>query len=514
MLHTYGRTLATVVALGLAGAGLATPATAATTTPKPKTVTIKPTQYPRLIDNPGANKDVIRFTNVPGASWSLDGVTVQFDAGRSTADRKVTVKSQATLVATTGDTTPYTLAPGTPGAWNFPGPTADEAAPVDGTTVVVTWNDLPGDKRDTVTLTKVSGVTYTVDTDGDTATTNDIRVLDADAFGTKAALTVPATSETTVTPSLAEGYKADPLKLLPGTFTSTVTASAEVALTKATLDALISVGENPLDATKGYGPGSAVETVKVLGVPGVKFKVGSRKAVAVNGVGYLPVDPDDIPAGKVTVTVQAGKGYTAPADYSKSLDFTDGTTAPTAVVTDADVKAQDKGGISADNLTIKASQGMTWWVGQADKTGKIKFAAQKPGKNGVITYKAKHASKPTTPDEKATVHVKAVANRGWLVDTTNLKTTEYEFKRDATVIAADNRVVSGTDVTFHPYEGISAWNVTYTTKVGTKTAAKRLAVKPIDITNTGATTMTIPFADATDLKAEPKVMKDYTAATQ
>ena len=504
----HGRTLAALVALGLAGVGAASPAGAATTTPKPKIVTLKASQYPRLIDNPGTMNDKIRFSNVLGLHWKIDGTSVTGFEGKSFVDTDVTSGVDVTVEAAEGDTTAWQLAPGTPTAWEFPAPSTEEAPAIDAGTAVAVWNDLPGDKKDSVTLTYVNGVTWSVTTGSTT------RTIESDAFRGKPTLVVPATTETTVGAAPADGYTFDP-KTTPGIGVNTLTTTPEVALTSDVLDASIEAGENPLDATKGYGPGAAVETVKVTGIPGLKYAVGSRKAVAVNGVAYLPVDPDDLEAGNGTVEVKvvAGKGYSVPTDYAKEVSFVDGATAPTAVVSDTDITPSDKGGVSADTLTIKPSQGMTWWVGQADKTGKVKFVAQKPGKGGVITYKVKHAGRTTEPGEKATVHVKAVANRGWLVDSENLKTTSYEFTRDSTTIPTDHAAASDSAVTFKPHAGITAWTVKYTMPLGTKTATKSLTVRALDIANTDATSMTIAFpAGTTGVTATPKLAKDYVLA--
>lgn len=503
----HGRTLASLVALGLAAVGTAAPAVAATTTPKPKPVSLKAAQYPRLIDNPGKGNDAIRITYVQGLNWQIDGKSVTGFEGRTFKDEKVTAGSQVTVQAADGDVVPWELAVGTPRAWEFPAPKTEEAPAIDASSAVAVWNDLPGDKKDSVTLTNVEGVTWTVTT-GEV-----VRTVDTDAFRGKSTLVLPATPDTVVTPAPAAGYEFDP-NTSPGVGANTITTTPEIVLTAEFLDATIETGENPLDATKGYGPGAAVETVKVTGIPGVKYAVGTRKAVAVNGVAYLPVDPDDLEAGNGTVEVKvaSGKGYSVPADYVKKVTFIDGEKAPAAVVSNDDIQLADRGGITNDTLTIKPSQGMTWWVGQADKTGKIKYVAQKPGKGGVITYKAKHASRPTDTTEKATVHVKAVANRGWTVDATNLTTKTYEFTRDSTTIPADNAAAGNSEVTLKPYEGVGSWTVKYTSTVGTKTTSKVLTVKPLDVANTGASSMTIAFPEGTEVTAATKTLKDYVVA--
>ncbi|WP_226345353.1 hypothetical protein [Agilicoccus flavus] len=491
------RTLATLVAFGLAGAGLAAPALAATT-PAPKNIAVKATQYPRLIDNPGAADDVVRFTNVPGAAWKLGAAPVTFASGRTTADVNVTAASTATLAAVTGDETTWAVPVGMPTAWNYPAPSADLAPAVDVSTITAVFNDLPGATKDTVTLTNVKGVAWTV-TSGTTVTTHDSTTLAG-----KASVAVPVTSTSTVAARLMPGYTGS--AALP-TFSNSVTATPEVALSATYLDSLVQVGENPSDKIKGYGPGAAKESVKVTGIPGVKWKVGSLAPKAVTGVGYLPVDDDDIVSGMMTVTAVAAKGYTVPAGWSKVLDFTDGATIPTIVVQDADVKTTDRGGISADTITLAAQQGMAWWVGQADAKGRIVYAAQKPGKNGAVVYKVKHAAKATTD---ATVYLKPVPNRGYVLDTTKLITPSHAFTREATIVAADNNSVSAESVTFKPYLGVTAWDVKYTQTVGTRTTTKTLSVKPGEIEALGATSATIVFPSTP--KVTPKLAKDYRLA--
>lgn len=493
------RTIAATVALGLTGVGLAVPATAATA---PKALAIKASQYPRLIDRPGSDNDSIQFTNVPGIDWKLNGTSVAFTGGKSVADSPVTAASTVTFAAVTGDPKyTFTVPAGLPSQWTFPAPSSTPAPPVDVSTISATWNDVPG-KRDSVTLTNVKGVVWTVTTGSTTAT------YDSASFGTKTDRVVPAVpGSTAVTVAPDAGYT---LSETAPTFTNTLT-EADTVILPATLDDRVSVGDNPADAHKGYGPGAAYETVKIEGLPGVVWKIGSStKKVTVKGTAYLRVDPDDLVANKVKVEALALKGYQLPDGYApKDVDFTDGAMAA-KVVKNEDIKESDLAGTAKDTLKLTSDRSFTWWVGQPvkqrDGSEKIVYKAVKADKTGVATYKPRF----TKGEATAKVFVKPVANRGFTVGTSELTKTEYAFTSDARDIARVNQgVVSGTTATFTPAEGVVSWSAKYSTTSGTRTSNKTLAIKATDITNTGATSMTVDFGTGATPVVTTKIERDY-----
>lgn len=503
------RTLAGAAAFAVAATGAVAAAPTASAATVAKTVALKAAHYPRLVDRPGADDDVIRFTYVPGAAWKLDGAPVQFDSGKSTEDVEVTAASAATLEPVTGDALyTWNVKLGTPSTWNFPKPTEVEAPKIDPTSVTAIWNDVPGTK-DKVVLKKVDGVVWTVKT-GTTETT-----YDAGKFGKKTELTVPVTKDTTLTVAADLGYSFDGTA---PTFTNPVTDTATVAVKDEVLKAAADVGDNPHDSIKGYGPGAALESVKVTGVSGVKWKVGSKKAVAVKGIAYLPVDPDDITeAGTVDVTVEATKGYTVPAGYKETLDFKDGEDIVSIPVVDGDVKLADLGGTSKDLLTLKTDNRMVWWVGQEvkqkDGSSKVVYKALKPGKKTAVTYKPRFTKGETT----AKVYLKPVPNRGYTVDTESFNMTTVDFTSDTTIVPLVNQgVLDGTKVTYAPHAGVTSWATKYVVKATTPTrkdSNKSLTVKPADIEALGAESMVIDFGADSAPTVTPKYVKDHTGET-
>lgn len=500
------RTLVALAAVGFVGVGPSLPAQAATT-PRPKNVAIKPVQYPRMIDNAGADNDKVRLTKVVGAVWSVDGSPAAFAGGATSTDVPVTAAAQVTLVAASE----YALPLGTPTAWDFAAPSAAEAPDVNADAVQATWNDFPGTKKDSVTIRKVDGITWTVTT-GDTTAT-----YDPDSFGTKPTLTLPATTATTVTADLIKNYKvAAPAKTLPAVANG-ITETAEVDYAQDHLERLVTVGENPFDGTKGFGPTAARETVKITGAPGLTWKVGSAKAKAVTGTQFIPVNAADLDAhGTVKVTPIAAKEYSVPAGISLDVEFDDKESAPKLVVADTDVRRYDRGGITNDTLTLATTAGMSWWVGQADRTGKIAYRAQKPGKDGTVVYKVKHATKaPIEGTTDATVFVKPVPNRGYELDTSALLEEEFDFSRDSTTVPSSHFAAAGTNVTFTPSDGLLSWALKYAVPTtGSKTTTKSLTVNAADIDRIGATSMSVALpAGAKVISSTPKLAKGYSVAT-
>lgn len=502
------RSLAGIVALALAGTAAVAAAPSASANVQ-RDVRLTAAQHPRLIDRPGADKDVIRLTNVPGAKWTVSGAAeVAFPSGHATTEVPVTADTTVTLSAATGEEgVSWAVPTGTPTAWTF-APTDAAAPAVDPDTVKVTWGDLPGDRRDTVTLRKVEGIVWTVKT-GDVTST-----YDATAFGTKTEVAVRATETTTVTAALDGGYSLPEGKSLP-TFTNSLTSTDTVAVSAAVLDELIAVGQNPNDAIKGYGKGAAVETVKIDGIPGVQFKVGSNRPVAVRGTQYLPVNQNDLRSTtKITVAVVAQRGYTVPDDYAKELDFKDGAEIHDEPVKNADVKATDKGGTANDMLTLTANPYFTWWVGQdAVVRGEntITYREMRPNRAGVIVVKPRFARGEAT----AKVYLMPVANRGFTATPEAGFVNEITFKNDPVVIPVANQgALAGTKVTYTPAAGVTQWTTRYAIPaVGTRKAStKSVNVRPTDIEALNATSMTIDFGADSAPDTTTRVARDYSLA--
>ncbi|MDO5628187.1 MAG: hypothetical protein Q4G43_07700 [Mobilicoccus sp.] len=520
-MHT-SRTLAVVAAFAVAATGTIAFAPAAQAA-APRDVVLRADAYPRLIDRPGTENDAIRIVNVPGVAWKVGSTDVTFPSGHSATDIKVTEATQVTAAAVDGDVQfSWRIAAGTPTAWNFPAPSIAEAPAVNIDAVVATWNDVPG-TRDTVTIRKVEGVIWTVTTGTRTIT------YDAAAFGTRTELTLPAvagtsatedtaaTPGTTVTVDLDEGYELPEGKALP-TFTNSLTSAATVNLTAAVLDPTIELGENPDDRHKGFGRDAAVETVKVTGIPGVRYQVGNGRPVAVRGVAFLPVLASDLKAGedKVTVKVLPNRGYTVPPDYAKELNFKDGEDVPKVAITDAMISTTDLGGTSRDVLTLTQKPSMVWWVGQPDAKGVVVYRAQRPGRDGKVTFRPRFARGADT----AEVHIKPVANRGFVIDTSALtddyKDLSFTFKADATNVAVANQgVVTGTKVAYAPAEGVASWATRYVVPpVGNRKATTRtLAVNPAHVGALGATSMTIDFGEGSNPTVTTRVARDYKLVT-
>ena len=513
------RTFAAIAALSLAGAAFAAPAHALPS----KVVTLKPTQHPQLIDNAGNANDVIRVFNVQGLTWTVDGGEPINFGGAGAKD--VPVTTAVDVVAAVVESDPlatYTLAGG-PTTWKMAAPTNSAITKTAADKVVPSWFDAPGTKSDSVTLPKIPGVTWTV-TDG-TAVKN---YTEKD-FGTKTSLTVKLPKGTEVVDytfdsDLIEGTPVKPTK---GTTTADTITYAQDAVTDS-----LAVGANPLDKWKGFGKGAAVETVRVSGLAGVKYQVGTNKAVAVKGIKDLPVDPSDLDAnGEVDVVITpASASYKLAAGEKQTvtMDFTDGdesevTLAPESA--DTAVVATDLGGAPSDTLVMPAISHMTWWVGQKNaKTGKIDYRAQKVGKDGNVTYKVKHtkpAKGATGALPKANVFVKPVADRGYVLNTTGWTppAAGWEFSQENVIVAADKLGVPGTNnVTLTLDPGVTQWTIAETTKkADVKDKVKRTTYKAADLKKLGATAIIVPTkvagADETvSVTVTPKFAKFYQAA--
>lgn len=497
------RTLAAVAALSLTGAALAAPAHAAEKTNK--VVRLSAAQYPKLIDNPGSTDDKVRVVNLPGVVWKIDGKDVAFPSGKSVADTTVTAESTVTATAVTDDEQyNYTLQ-GVPSSWTFDAPSADTPK-VDGTAVTAFFSDMPGAAKDTVTLTKVAGIKWTLTT-GDTPAVE--TVYGYDAFGAKDTLVVPAKSGWTLKAELTGGAElVDAAKPVPQ-FTNSLTDADTVAYTADVLNAAVDLGDNPFDAHKGYGKGAAQETVRIAGIPGVKWKVGdATRSVAVKGVAYIPVSADYLEenGGKVTVKAEATGSYSVPADWSgKEVDFSDGSAPISRAIANDVASKSDLAGATQDTLTIPAQRNVTWWVGQEDaRTKKYVYKAQKPNKAGNVVYKVRHVRGATS----TIVKIKPVADRGYVLAASTGLVTDFAFEtKSVDVPVANQGVVEAAQVTLNAHEGVTSWTVSE--KVGTKTVRTTVTTKTMDAI--GAKSIVIPTA--TQATVAVRYVRNYVPAT-
>ncbi|WP_312717823.1 hypothetical protein [Mobilicoccus sp.] len=496
--------LATTIAAVAAFALLApTTAHAATPTVPTKGIKVSLSQYPQLIDRPGTTHDVIRFTKVPNANWSItsaDGTPtpVAFSGASTTTTVPVTTARTVTIAPVEATATAtYVIAPGSPSAWAMATPTNGPAVTVAAVTTFVTWNDLPGDK-DTVTLRRHDAIVWSVALPGKTAVE-----YDAERFGKKTELTFPAKS--TITARAQDGYTVTTTTI----GTPTVTADPTTTVKKTAIEAAATVGDNPYDATKGYGKGASVETVKIVGLNGVSWKIGgSTKPLKVKAgqTVYVPVDPDDIKDDKVEVTPSAERGYALAGDAPASLelDFADPDTVTPIRLTNAMVTKTDAPGAPYDTVRIAAERNVTWWMGQKDKKGKVKYTAMKPGRDGTILFKPRYDK-----DSFATsVFLKPIANRGYLINASGL-TTELTFAVGTQPLTKASVFTTTTSsATLSAVPGVDAWSVKYSGKVGEKATNASATVKAADLTNRGIASVTFTGATATPT-VTPKLTKGY-----
>lgn len=456
--------------------------------PKPKVVKIAAKAFPQLLDRPGTSADVLKLTQVAGAVWSVGGTAVTFKD-----------KEKTTTVPVTGSVT-VTVAAATPtdkNTFTLSGPTSLSYEPTNEArsftaaqlSSLLTWVDLPGSKGDAVTLPKTSGVSWKI---GEVT-------YDEAKFGKKTSLVVKLKGGEKVLPVLVGATLSgggQPAEIAGVSSTETITHTA------AQLAAAAVVGDNPFDRSKGFGKDASVETVKITGLPGVQWMIGSsEKAVTVKPdvVAYVKVDPSDLDASTtLQVTPVPAAGVTVPKTGDKVnpvlLDFADGDEAqelatPAAVVNDVS-------GTVADTLVLPGRRGITWYAAQPDAKGKLTYKALKVGKDGNAVYKVKH-SKDGKP---ATVKYRAVADRGFLVDDGAVKTVTYtgaEASVAAPALASDAVTLTAAA------PGVASWTVSAT--VGGKSV--KSTYKPADLTAAGAVSISVP-ATAVELK----VAKGYKKA--
>lgn len=494
--------LATTIAAVAAFALLApTTAHAATPTVPTKGIKVSLSQYPQLIERPGTANDVIRFTKVPNANWSItsaDGTPtpVTFSGASTTTTVPVTTARTVRIAPVEATATAtYVIAPGSPSAWAMATPTNGPAVTVADVNTFVTWNDLPGDK-DTVTLRRHEAIVWSVALPGKTAVE-----YDAERFGKKAELTFPAKS--TITARAQDGYTVTTTTI----GAPTVTPGEKTTVTKAAVEAAATVGDNPYDATKGYGKGASVETVKIVGLNGVSWKIGgSTKTLKVKAgqTVYMPVDPDDLSAThELTVTPLAEKGYALTSQTALTLNFADSTAAPAITVNDTKVTKNDEPGTVNDTIRITADRGVTWWAGQKDKKGKVVYKATKPGRDGAVVIKPKYDK----GSESTTVYLKPVAERGYVL--TGTVTSGVSFSVGTRSLSPAVLLTTTTSTaTLTAIEGVDSWSVKYTGKVGEKDTQGSATVKAADLMSRGIASVTFTGATATPT-VTPKLTKGY-----
>lgn len=484
---TTRRALTIAAAVSLVAAPLlaASPAQAATATKK--TIKVNAKQFPTALDRPGTSADLVRLSNVAGVKWTVDAVAQDLGATK-TKDIPVT-KTAVVVKAEVADT--GTMVWSGPSEWTVS--FTSEALSIAASDVNVTWVDAPADK-DSVIIRKLDGIKWTVGSAEYTP----------ESFGKKTELAIKATSATVVKADLlgateAKADAADPAAF-PKEFTTGLTSAAQVTLADGTVTGAVKVGDNPFDRTKGLGKTASYETVKVTGVAGLKWKVGTdakAKAYAVKPgvVAYLRVDPDDIhdTTKAVIVTPVADKGYVLATPTIKAEPaFTEAAALEIPVADGVDT---DRGGVGSDTLVMPAERNMTWWFGQKDKNNKIVYKAQKVGKDGNATYKVKHTKGATSTD----VWVKPVPDRGYVIDATDLAalTPKYNFKTVDDPAGKGWAVGTGT-VTLTATDGIDSWTIedTVATKV-VKTTVKRTDLLAAGVTKVVVpTTVTAPVVTA------------------
>lgn len=122
------------------------------------TVTATP-PAPTINDAPGTASDTVTVTKTAGINWTVDGTPVEFGANETTKAVNVGADGVAQVKATAADG--YVLPRDAQSTWDYVFSTND--APL-GTVSVPTpvGNDAPGTSADTVTLTKVDNVTWSV----------------------------------------------------------------------------------------------------------------------------------------------------------------------------------------------------------------------------------------------------------------------------------------------------------------------------------------------------------------
>lgn len=513
------RTLAAVAAISLAGAAFAAPAHAAEVV-----VTIKLAQYPQLIDSAGATNDAIRLFRVPGAQWKVDGEVVEvpgaaFDHKLEVPETGERTAAVVTLHPLTSDPlNTYKLGSG-PTTWKMKEATDIPVLEIDGGAVKPAFNDAPGVKSDSVTFPRLPGVVWKVAvSDADGAAVASYAEPD---FKAKDTLVVKLTRGTEVVTADTTAANLKAGTAAPA-FSNTLTSASTIAYTEDALDESIEPGDNPWDPWKGFGKGASVETVKITGVAGVKYQVGSKKPVAVKGVAYLPVDPSDFDAnGNVVVKVaSANANYGVPSDYAKSVPLKDvdtaGVTIKPAALTEA---AKDLGGAPKDTLVLPGQRNMTWHVGQLNaKTGKWVYTAQKIGKDGNVTYKVKHSKVAAADIATATtpVRVRPVADRGYVLDlagwNSNAETQEFTFSQKNVEVGSDKLgTVGDKAVTLDADPGVLSWVITDTVPSGTTSKVVKSTYKSADLEKLGIDSLVVPVEDA-NATVIAKLQKFYEAA--
>lgn len=473
-------TLVTIAAIPLAGVAGVPAGAAPQAEPKVTIVKIAPKAFPRLLDRPGSAADVLKITKVPGAVWSVGGKRVTF-AGKDTF----------AIVPAKGDVT-VTVAPVAPtakSAFELSGPTSWSFAPTStpvsysafDIAAMLTWTDLPGSSNDTVVLPKMPGLAWKIGT----------TTYDEAAFTKKDALAVKLTPGQRVLPVLLGATPdAAPTSL------RAVTDAGVITYTAAQLAAAVQVGDNPFDATKGTGKKASVETVRITGLPGLQWNVGSAaKPITVKpgAVAYVPVRRAWLAKSSiVAVTPVAGAGASVPKSGTPavatpvSLDFADVSGVPTLQVPPAD--SRDSSGTAADVVVFPGVRGMTWFAAQPDAKGKLPFKALRVGPDGTAVYKVKHAKNGSD----VTVTYRAVAQPGYRVDDESDHTAT--FTATARTVARPDLDSDGVTLLASD-SGVARWTVT--SDVGEKSVKATYTLA--DLAATGAVSMTVP-ATAVELK--------------
>ncbi len=443
--------------------------------PVKKAIKISAKQFPIALDRPGTSADKVRIATVAGVKWQVAAVDVPASSAKTPTDVAVSALS---VVVTAAPTDAATTEIAGPTSWTL---TYTDGAPVTAKAdVKATFVDVPGGLKDSVIITKATGVEWTVGA----------KTYAPEDFGKKTTIALKVGKDAKVEARPLGTNWTDPSDATVAAFTDQVTDTTPVTYKDAVVGAAVSVGDNPLDAAKGYGKGASIETVKVVGIAGLKWRVGAdakAKAVAVKPgeTGYLKVDADDIASdGKVKVTPVPDKGYALETTaFVVEPNFTDATGYQIAVVTGNAAKVE-RGGAASDTVVLAAPRNMTWYFGQKDaKTSKIVYKPQKADKAGNAVYKVKHPKGATTTD----VWVKPVANRGFTIAAGGWSTTPYTFDAADQTVAA-SAVVGSSKVTLTSLEGVDSWTIEDTS--GDKTV--KTTIKRADLVAAGVTALEVP----------------------
>lgn len=421
-------------------------------------------------------------------------MTVKFDGSAKTTPRDVTGDTTITAKAAAGTTTNTFVVNG-PTSFTYK-PTNTPATYSDAELMsFLTFVDMPGTKGDSVTMTKAEGVHWKIGT----------VTYDEAKFGAKTSVTAKLNAGVKVFPIAVGATLSDADGAVAVGFNG-VTDAAKIEYTADQLKEAVVVGDNPFDATKGVGKGASVETVKITGLPGIKWKVGSSpKAINVKpgAVAFVSVPADDLDGAETTVPVTPvpAAGFTVPTNGTPAkatpvvLQFEDDNAAPVKTIGVKRVDT-DRSGTVNDTLVLPAQRGMSWFAGQKDAKGKLTYKQLKAGKDDNAVYKVKHSK---DGKDAVVVYYRAVPDRGYRVNNGLVQQAPFEVKQDS--VTAPEVATGAVTLEAAKADGVASWEVTKT--IAEK--AVKTSYKPADLAASGVTSIVVP-ADTSDVK----VVKGYS----